>query len=85
MNKVKFIRLQGGLGNQMFQYAFAYFLHKKGNKVKVDTYLFDHYDLHTLNIFNFKILLNAAKWNEVKKFYLFNSCYYSYKRFDKPI
>lgn len=79
MKKVKFVRLQGGLGNQMFQYAFAYFLHKKGNRVKIDTSLFDYYNLHTLNIFNFKILLNAAKWNEVKKFYLFNSCYLSYK------
>jgi hypothetical protein len=79
MKKVKFVRLQGGLGNQMFQYAFAYFLHKKGNRVKVDTSFFDYYDLHTLSIFNFKILLNAAKLNEVKKFYLFNSCYLSYK------
>ena len=79
MGKVKFVRLQGGVGNQMFQYTFAYFLHKKGYRVKVDTSFFDYYDLHKLNIFNFKILLKAAKWNEIKKFYLFKSCYISYK------
>ena len=36
----KIIKYTGGLGNQMFQYAFAYVLEQKGFEVLADTKLY---------------------------------------------
>lgn len=40
------VRIVGGLGNQMFQYAFAKALQQKGFNVKIDTSKFKTYTLH---------------------------------------
>ena len=40
------VRIVGGLGNQMFQYAYAKALEKKGFKVKIDISKFKTYKLH---------------------------------------
>ena len=37
---MKIIKYTGGLGNQMFQYAFAYVLEQKGFEVLADTKLY---------------------------------------------
>ncbi|WP_417226722.1 alpha-1,2-fucosyltransferase [Amphritea sp.] len=56
------VRLIGGLGNQLFQYAYALSLVKKGYDVKLDTSAFDTYTLHggySLNHYN-KLVDNAS-------------------------
>ena len=40
------VKAIGGLGNQMFQYAYAKVLEQKGHKVKIDISSFDTYKLH---------------------------------------
>lgn len=40
------VRIIGGLGNQMFQYAYAKSLQEKGYRVKIDTSKFKRYKLH---------------------------------------
>jgi hypothetical protein len=40
------VRIVGGLGNQMFQYAFAKALEQKGHKVQIDLSKFKKYKLH---------------------------------------
>ena len=40
------VRIVGGLGNQMFQYAYAKALQKRGYKVKIDISKFKKYKLH---------------------------------------
>ena len=70
---MNYIKLIGGLGNQLFQYAFAYHIYKKNNKVKLDITEFKYYRLHNFVLQNFKIRLQFAKPGEVRKFYLFKS------------
>ena len=70
---MNYIKLIGGLGNQLFQYAFAYHVYKKNNNVKLDISEFKYYRLHKLLIQNFKIKLLFAKTAEVEKFYLFKN------------
>ena len=41
------VRIIGGLGNQMFQYAFYQNLTKKYKNVKCDIIGFDNYKIHT--------------------------------------
>ena len=45
---MKIINIIGGLGNQMFQYAFALFLKSKcvNEEILIDTHHFNHYKLH---------------------------------------
>lgn len=76
---MNYVKLIGGLGNQLFQYAFAYYLFKKRKKVKLESFEFSEYDLHKLKIHNYKIILKFSKWNNVKKYYLFNNLYISFK------
>lgn len=40
------VLFSGGLGNQMFQYAFYYALRKNNRKVEVDTCLYSHLEMH---------------------------------------
>jgi len=63
------VRVIGGLGNQMFQYVYAYALSKKGYDVKLDLSSFDNYDLHggyQLNHYNLK--LESATKNDLSIF-----------------
>lgn len=40
------VKIIGGLGNQMFQYAYAKALEQRGNEVKIDITVFETYKLH---------------------------------------
>lgn len=84
---MNYVKLIGGLGNQLFQYAYAFYLVKKGKKVKLDVSEFEHYKLHKLSIQNYKISLKFSKWEEVKKFYIFKNSFISHhiKTFSKKI
>ena len=37
---MNYVKLIGGLGNQLFQYAYAYNLFKKGKSVKLENFEF---------------------------------------------
>ena len=64
------IRIIGGLGNQMFQYAYAKALQQKGYKVKIDISAFDTYKLHGgYQLDKFDLDLEAAAKEEIKSFY----------------
>ena len=65
---MNYVKLIGGLGNQLFQYAYAYYLFKKDKKVKLDISEFSYYALHKLKIQNYKISLKFSEWNDVKSF-----------------
>lgn len=43
---MKIVKIIGGIGNQMFQFAFFKYLQKKGVYVKIDISDFRYYDLH---------------------------------------
>ena len=40
---MNYVKLIGGLGNQLFQYAYAYYLFKKDKNVKLDISEFKYY------------------------------------------
>ena len=64
------IRIIGGLGNQMFQYAYAKALQNKGYDVKIDISAFDTYKLHGgYQLDKFDIDLKNATKEEVKLYY----------------
>lgn len=78
---MKIVRVIGGLGNQMFQYAFYLALCKRYKNVKLDTSAYKHYKLHDYqieDIFNLIQLKHANKlevslfrfnknWNIIKE------------------
>ena len=76
---MNYVKLIGGLGNQLFQYAYALHLLKKYKNVKLEVSEFKYYELHKLKIQNYKIILNFSKWNDVSKFYIFKNLYISYR------
>tara|TARA_Y100000590_G_C15637986_1_gene983763 strand:- start:121 stop:978 length:858 start_codon:yes stop_codon:yes gene_type:complete len=84
---MQYVRLIGGLGNQLFQYAFALNLKKKNTIVKLDANSFKVYKLHPNSINKFNLKIQFANWKEVKKFYLFKSNFISIKllEFSKTI
>ncbi|MAC84744.1 MAG: alpha-1,2-fucosyltransferase [Arcobacter sp.] len=64
------IRIIGGLGNQMFQYAYAKALQKKGYNVKIDITAFETYKLHGgYQLNKFDLDLKEATKEEIKSFY----------------
>ena len=69
---MQYVRLIGGLGNQLFQYAFALNLLKKNKSVKLDDNSFKIYKTHPNSIKKFKLKIKFANWEDVQKFYLLN-------------
>jgi len=62
------VHIYGGLGNQMFQYAFAYALSRKKNEVfKLDINSFEVYDLRNYGLEKFNIHPVFASKKEVEK------------------
>lgn len=64
------VRIIGGLGNQMFQYAYAKSLQERGYKVKIDISKFKKYKLHggyQLDKFNIDIKPSTALSNFLSK------------------
>ena len=59
------VRLTGGLGNQMFQYAFSQALQAQGKEVSVDLSWYDKFDAHNGyeldSVFGIKPILAAIK------------------------
>jgi hypothetical protein len=56
------VRVLGGLGNQMFQYAYAKALEMSGFNVKLDLSSFKNYKLHGgYQLDNYEITLPKAK------------------------
>jgi len=75
---MQYIKIIGGLGNQLFQYAFALNLSKK-NKVGLDANIFKFYKYHDLSLQNLNLKLEFASWKEVRKFYFLNNIFFTYK------
>lgn len=64
------VRIIGGLGNQMFQYAYAKALQQKDYKVKIDISKFKKYKLHggyQLNKFNIDLETSTSLSNFLSK------------------
>ena len=63
------VKIIGGLGNQMFQYAYAKALQQKGYDVKIDISAFETYKLHGgYGLDKYTIDLDVASQNEIEKF-----------------
>jgi hypothetical protein len=64
------VKIIGGLGNQMFQYAYAKALEQSGYKVKIDITAFQTYILHGgYQLDKYKIDLEPSTIEENSKFY----------------
>jgi len=64
------VKIIGGLGNQMFQYAYAKVLQQKGYTVKIDISAFETYKLHggyQLDKYNIDLKISTKEEND--KFY----------------
>lgn len=62
------INILGGLGNQIFQYAFGFALAKKNNTIlKLDTNDFTTYKLRNYQLDNFSLKVSIASNKEIKK------------------
>lgn len=63
------VKLIGGLGNQMFQYALGRHLSQKNNtKLKMDITGFESYKLHKYSLDTFNIKKNVATKSEIGRF-----------------
>lgn len=63
------VRLRGGLGNQLFQFAAAYSLaHHKGVELKSDLYTYRKHPLRKYELHHFNIPLQEASRSEVHQF-----------------
>lgn len=63
------VKIIGGLGNQMFQYAYSKNLEQKGYKVKIDISSFETYKLHGYQLDYYDIDLQISTKEENDKFY----------------
>ena len=64
------VKIIGGLGNQMFQYAYAKALQQKGHEVKIDISAFETYKLHGgYQLDKYNIDLAKSTKEENSKFY----------------
>ena len=75
---MRYIKIIGGLGNQLFQYSFAYYIYKKNKRTKLDISEYNYYTLHKFLLNRFRINLKYANHKETKKFYLFKNILISY-------
>lgn len=76
------VKIIGGLGNQMFQYAYAKALEQKGYEVKIDTLAFKTYKLHGgYQLDKYNIDLDSSTKDENDKFYKNTLCYKVLKKF----
>lgn len=83
MKKVIYVRIRGGLGNQMFQYAFAYMLKKRYNysNLVLDTREFRNYywpfDLDKFDLpSSYRISNQELKYDsQIKKYHLYQGLY----------
>jgi hypothetical protein len=65
------VKLIGGLGNQMFQYAIGRHIAEKNNiEFKLDITEFEIYDLHKYSLNHFNIIEKLASNDEIYKFNL---------------
>ena len=64
------VKIIGGLGNQMFQYAYAKVMEEKGYDVKIDISTFETYTLHGgYQLDKFRITLNTSTKDENNQIY----------------
>ena len=64
------VKIIGGLGNQMFQYAYAKALEQKGYNVKIDITAFETYKLHGgYQLDKYNINLNQSTHEENNLFH----------------
>lgn len=75
---MRYVKVIGGLGNQLFQYSFAYDIYKKNKKTKLDISEYNYYSLHKLLLHKFRINLKYAKFADTRKFYLFKNLFFSH-------
>lgn len=74
------VRIIGGLGNQMFQYAYAKALQQRGYEVKIDISVFETYKLHGgYHLDKYDIDLKSSTKEKNVKFYS-NSLFYKLLR-----
>lgn len=76
------VKIIGGLGNQMFQYAYAKALQQKGYEVKIDISVFETYKLHGgYQLDKYNIDLESSTKDENYKFYKNTFFYKVLRRF----
>lgn len=62
------VKIVGGLGNQMFQYAYALSLKFKGYEVKLDRTLYDHCNFRQFQLDSYNISLPCATTEEISNY-----------------